>query len=102
MLALKFELEPDATVAQLLAQARATSLAAFAHQDVPFDRVVEALQPARSRRHSPLFQATLALNAGPTADDLRLPGLSIETRPTALATTHFDLALALQVERGAV
>ena len=59
-LALRVRLDGQATVAQLLEQVKESALAAFAHQELPFEQVVEALQPVRSLSHSPLFQVTLS------------------------------------------
>ena len=56
-LALRVHLEDDPSVTELLAQIRASTLEAYAHQDLPFAQVVEALQPARSLSHNPIFQA---------------------------------------------
>ncbi|MBV6325820.1 hypothetical protein KVP70_33540, partial [Duganella sp. HSC-15S17] len=55
-LALRVQLADDPSVAALLAQVKDSTLGAYAHQDVPFEQVVEALQPPRSMSHSPLFQ----------------------------------------------
>ncbi|MEB1529286.1 non-ribosomal peptide synthase/polyketide synthase, partial [Xanthomonas sp. WHRI 7945] len=93
-LALRVKLDADPSVAELLAQIKATTLGAYAHQDLPFEQVVEALQPARSLSHSPLFQALLALN-NTSADALRLPGLMLSTIDVAQRTTQFDLTLSL-------
>jgi Condensation domain len=59
-LALRVRLVEDPRVAELLKQIRSTTLEAYAHQDLPFAQVVEALQPARSLSHNPIFQAMLA------------------------------------------
>ena len=76
---------------ELLGRVRATVLEALAHQQVPFESVVRAVNPPR-RRHSPLFQAKLVFTArdGPAPG---LPGLTVEPLPFELDTTRFDLAL---------
>ncbi|UUZ51684.1 condensation domain-containing protein [Massilia sp. B-10] len=61
-LALRIDLSDDPTVEQLLAQVKASALAAYSHQDLPFDQVVEAVKPPRSMGHNPIFQVMLALN----------------------------------------
>jgi len=94
-LALRVVLEDDPCVAQLLEQVKATTLSAYAHQDLPFEQVVEAVKPPRSMSHSPIFQVMLALNNTPKGDALTLPGLCLSpvTRPST--TTQFDLTLSL-------
>jgi non-ribosomal peptide synthetase component F len=69
-LALRVRLEEDPSVAELLEQVKGTTLAAFSHQDVPFEQVVEAVQPPRSLSHSPIFQVMLALNNTPRSRGL--------------------------------
>jgi non-ribosomal peptide synthetase component F len=61
-----------ASVADLVGQVRRTTLDAYAHQDLPFEQVVEALQPERNLAHAPVFQAMFALNNTP-ARGLALP-----------------------------
>ncbi|MBT2748500.1 amino acid adenylation domain-containing protein, partial [Lysobacter sp. ISL-42] len=94
-LALRVDLQEVLSVAELLSRVKATTLAAYEHQDLPFEQVVEAVQPARSMSHSPLFQAMLTMNNTPGGGGLNLPGLSIESLDSGQATTHFDLELSL-------
>ncbi|MEG2029038.1 MAG: amino acid adenylation domain-containing protein [Janthinobacterium sp.] len=93
-LALRVRLHGDPTVAALLARIRATALAAYEHQDLPLDQVVDAVRPVRSLAYSPLFQSVLALDNTPAADG---DGTLFDPRPLPLpqATTHFDLSLLL-------
>jgi amino acid adenylation domain-containing protein len=70
-------------------------LDAQAHQDLPFEQVVEAVQPARSLSYSPLFQTMFAFNNTPGGGALALPELALESIDSPLATTQFDLSLAL-------
>nr|WP_280515409.1 non-ribosomal peptide synthetase [Xanthomonas sp. D-109] len=90
----------SATVDSLLAQVRADTLSAYAHQDVPFERVVEALQPVRSLGHSPVFQAMLALDNTPASGSLELNGLQVSLIPQAATKAHFDLSLSLRETGG--
>ncbi|MDD5275159.1 MAG: amino acid adenylation domain-containing protein [Methylovulum sp.] len=94
-LALRVDLQGDPSVAQLLAQVKATTLNAYAHQDIPFEQVVEAVNPPRSMGHSPVFQAMLSLNNTPGGSALELPGLSLEPIELPYTTTQFDLSLSL-------
>ncbi|RYE90653.1 MAG: non-ribosomal peptide synthetase, partial [Oxalobacteraceae bacterium] len=94
-LALRVRFDGTPTVAQLLAQVKASTLGAYAHQDLPFDQVVEALQPPRSMSYAPLFQAMLSMNNTPRGGGLALSGLTIEAIEQARTTAHFDLSLAL-------
>ncbi|MDX8001258.1 non-ribosomal peptide synthetase, partial [Xenorhabdus sp. Reich] len=93
-LALRIEPGQCHTVAELLAQVRERTLAAYAHQDLPFEQVVEALQPARSLSYSPVFQVMLALNNTP-AQALTLPGLALSLVEQPQRSSQFDLTLSL-------
>ncbi|MEQ4341680.1 amino acid adenylation domain-containing protein, partial [Pseudomonas syringae] len=94
-LALRTRPEGGLSVAALLEQVKAVMLAAHAHQDLPFEQVVEALQPPRSLGHSPIFQVMLALNNTPGGGELSLPELSLEPLQAPHTTAQFDLSLAL-------
>ncbi|UUZ50676.1 condensation domain-containing protein [Massilia sp. B-10] len=95
-LALRVDLSADPSVAQLLEQVKASALAAYSHQDLPFEQVVEAVQPVRSMDHNPIFQVMLAMNNTPGhADELRLPGLSLTPITQERRTAQFDLSLSL-------
>ncbi|WP_431262155.1 amino acid adenylation domain-containing protein [Roseateles chitinivorans] len=94
-LALRVRLDDDPTVQALLQQVKASTLAAYEHQDLPFEQVVEALQPQRSLSHSPLFQNMLSLNNTPAQAPLQLSGLSIAVDAQSTDTTHFDVSLSL-------
>ncbi|WP_244182538.1 amino acid adenylation domain-containing protein, partial [Xenorhabdus beddingii] len=101
-LALRIRLNDKLTVADLLAQVREQALAAYAHQDLPFEQVVEALQPERSLSYSPVFQVMLTLNNMP-AQKLVLPGLQLTPMEQAHHGAHFDLTLSLtETESGLV
>ncbi|MBU8900903.1 amino acid adenylation domain-containing protein, partial [Corallococcus sp. M34] len=96
-LVLRARMTPDLTFKELLAQVRATTLSAYEHQHVPFEKLVEVLQPARDLSRSPLFQVMFALQNAPI-EALRVPGLSFQTIELG-AESHFakfDLSLVLQ------
>ncbi len=79
----------------LLARVREHTLAALAHQGVPFEQVVEAVSPVRSLAHSPLFQVMLVLQNTPLTD-IRLPELTLSGVALEASSTQFDLSLQLE------
>ncbi|RKH50609.1 condensation domain-containing protein, partial [Corallococcus aberystwythensis] len=94
-LVLRAQLNPRATFRELLAQVRGTTFAAYDHQHLPFEKLVEAVQPARDLSRSPLFQAMFVLQNTP-AEALRLPGLSFQALPLEAHFAKFDLSLGLR------
>ncbi|HWC82838.1 MAG TPA: amino acid adenylation domain-containing protein, partial [Pseudonocardiaceae bacterium] len=88
---LRTDLRDDPAFADLVRRARDVDLAAFARQDLPFEQLVEALSPARSLSHHPLFQVLLVLEDAPEAN-WDLPGLTVTPEKTGLDTdTSFGL-----------
>ncbi|WP_235567187.1 condensation domain-containing protein, partial [Lysobacter sp. Root604] len=84
-------------MAELLAQVKKATLGAFVHQELPFEQVVEAVQPARSLSHSPLFQVMLSLDNTPATDDVQgLPGLTLSSIAAEHPVANFDLSLSLK------
>ncbi|PZS15296.1 MAG: hypothetical protein DLM60_17665 [Pseudonocardiales bacterium] len=98
-LVLRTDTSGDPTFAQLLARVRETALAAYAHQDVPFEYLVEVFNPTRSLAHHPLFQIMLALQNAPEAD-FELPGLDTSFVSAPTATSRVDLSISLSERRG--
>ncbi|UXI65931.1 non-ribosomal peptide synthetase [Tahibacter amnicola] len=99
-LALRVSMAADPDVAALLAQVREQTLQAYAHQDVPFEQVVERLSPVRNLSHAPLFQVMLSLDNTPVGDARSLPGVALSRLPLEQTTAQFDLSLSL-TETGA-
>ncbi|WP_045761457.1 amino acid adenylation domain-containing protein, partial [Xanthomonas albilineans] len=94
-LAIRIDLRHNPSVAALLAQTRATALAAQTCQDIPFEHVVEALNPVRSTAHNPIFQVMLAWQNA-SEGQLTLPALTVETLPGTHRAAQFDLELSMQ------
>ncbi|MGW1895792.1 non-ribosomal peptide synthetase, partial [Streptomyces sp. NPDC002004] len=94
-LVLRTDVSGDPTFRELLARVRETDLAAYAHQDVPFERVVEAARPARSLAHAPLFQVLLTLqsNAGGT---FSIPGVDASFGEVETGVAKVDLTFYLE------
>uniref|UniRef100_UPI000AC5272E non-ribosomal peptide synthetase n=1 Tax=Nocardia amamiensis TaxID=404578 RepID=UPI000AC5272E len=99
-LVLRARVDTAESFADLLAQVRERDLQAFAHADVPFERLVEVLNPARSQARHPLFQVMLSFqNLGRTA--LELPGLTVSELGIDQPTAKFDVQLTLSEVPGA-
>ena len=79
---------------------RAGNLAAYGHQDLPFERLVEVLNPARSLSRHPLFQVMLAFqNDAPGGRRSSCRGLRVAPQPVPTASAKFDLSVALAEQR---
>jgi amino acid adenylation domain-containing protein len=101
---LRIGVEPEAPLARLVDAARDAALEAFVHQDLPFEMLVDAVQPQRSLGHSPLFQVMFVLRAGARAaaaegaEERRrgpAPGLAFETVQLDRGTARFDLLVSI-------
>ncbi|MGV7211556.1 non-ribosomal peptide synthase/polyketide synthase [Oxalobacteraceae bacterium A2-2] len=102
MLALRVDLAAAPTVAELLEQVKASTLAAQQNVDIPFEQVVEQVRPARSLAHSPLFQVAFAWQNTPQ-ELLAMPGLaSVALPPSPATTAKFDLSLSLEERDGRI
>nr|WP_245600834.1 non-ribosomal peptide synthetase [Streptomyces sulphureus] len=99
-LVLRVDAGGDPGFRELLCRTREADLAAYAHQDVPFEQVVERVAPPRSLARHPLFQVMLALNNTPR-QDVELPGLRAEPVAAERPTAKFDLTWDLAEEHDA-
>ncbi|MDQ0791844.1 non-ribosomal peptide synthetase [Streptomyces sp. B1I3] len=91
-LVLRTDLTGDPTFLELLDRVKESDLSAYAHQDVPFERLVELLNPARSQNHHPLFQTMLILQNHTPAAPVDLPGLTAGGVPVDPGVSKFDLS----------
>lgn len=94
-LVLRTDLSGDPTFVELLARVREVTLGAYAHQDLPFEKLVEELQPARVMSHAPLFQVMFTLQNAPRPS-LELPGLTLAQVELDPGTSMFDLSLSIE------
>ncbi|HEX7239520.1 MAG TPA: condensation domain-containing protein, partial [Longimicrobiaceae bacterium] len=92
-LVLRSDFSGDPSFREVLRRVRETTLGAYEHQDVPFEKLVAELSPERSLSHSPLFQVVFSLQNG--AAEGTLPGLRLQPVETELESAKFDLVLGL-------
>ena len=93
-LVLRCDLSGDPGFKQLLERVREMTLQAYAHQDLPFEQLVEALQPQRDLSHAPVIQYMFVLQNAPV-EKLHLPGLRLEPLEIEQETARFELMLTL-------
>ncbi|MFD8706499.1 amino acid adenylation domain-containing protein [Kitasatospora sp. NPDC059648] len=93
-LVLRTDLSGAPTFRELLERVKATDLAAYAHQDLPFEKLVDALGPERAPARNPLFQTLLALHNNASAR-LELPGVTAEAGAAELGVARLDLCFEL-------
>jgi amino acid adenylation domain-containing protein len=93
LLALRTDFSDNPTFRQLLGRVRETTLGAYTHQDLPFEKLVEELQPARDPSYSPLFQVIFDFQSQTRQPVLQLPGLTLSPLPLPSTVSKFDLSL---------
>ncbi|WP_330182290.1 amino acid adenylation domain-containing protein [Nocardia sp. NBC_01503] len=97
-LALRTPVDPGRGFREFLSAVRTSDLDAFAHADVPFERLVQVLDPPRSTAHHPLFQVSLSLQNF-SLPELEFPGLRVGVEPFDRDTSQFDLTFDLRDPR---
>ena len=98
-LAIRLDLSGAPTVREILERVKRVALGAYAHQDLPFERLVKELQPDRSLAHNPLFQVMFVLQ-GEEVLQLQLPGIKVEHFRIDHDTANFDLTLDVVEKNG--
>ncbi|MBU7585508.1 MAG: non-ribosomal peptide synthase/polyketide synthase [Nostoc sp. TH1S01] len=94
-LVLRTNVSGNLSFSELLGRVRAMAMEAYSHQDLPFEMLVEALQPERDLSHAPLFQVMFVLENEPTSQ-LELAGLNVSPLVLESATAKFDLTLGME------
>ena len=100
-MALRTRLGASPSFREVIARARATALGAYAHQDLPFEKVVEVVRPKRDPSYNPLFQVNFRAQ-GSERPALELAGLEIEPISVDIGFSRFDLALELELRADAL
>ncbi|HSF41609.1 MAG TPA: amino acid adenylation domain-containing protein [Thermoanaerobaculia bacterium] len=94
-LVLRGDLSGDPPFCELLDRTREAALGAYAHQDLPFEKLVEELQPDRDLSRPPLFQVFLIVQSGSRGTALELPGLALASLPVESGTARIDLGFEI-------
>jgi amino acid adenylation domain-containing protein len=94
-LPMRITLDSALTIEQLLAQVQASNVEALSHQDIPFEQIVDTVNPARSQSHSPIFQLMFTWQNTPEAD-VELSDLQVENIEVNEHSAQFDLSLTLE------
>jgi hypothetical protein len=92
LLPLHTDLSGDPSFSELVSRVREAALGAYAHQDLPFDKLVHELRPERSSSHNPIVQAIFVMQNVPT-QKRELTGLELSVFPTPVARSKFDIAV---------
>ena len=96
---LRADLSGDPSFGELLGRVRETGLSAQARQDLPFERLVEVMNPVRSPSRHPLFQVMIG-DEDVSPDEWQLPGLRVRAEPFPAVNAKFDLTLGVRQQRG--
>ena len=94
-LALRDQVRGDMPFTELLQEVKATTLEAYAHQEVPFEKVVDAVVKERDMSRNPLFQVLFSLENTPEVPELKLGGLRLQAEMQVHATAQFDISFLL-------
>ncbi|MGZ4672281.1 MAG: non-ribosomal peptide synthetase, partial [Ilumatobacteraceae bacterium] len=94
-LALRLRVEAGVPFSALLGEVRASVLGAFANHDVPFNRIVEAVNPPRDLSRPIMFQTMFVLNNMPMPNGLAIPGVTAEAVPMSAGSTEYDLSVSV-------
>ena len=94
-LALRLDLTGHPSAAKLVEQIKKTCLSAYEHQDIPFEQIVEALNPPRHLNYSPVFQVSFDLQNAPTGD-LKMSGVTLKPIEQEAIASKFDLSLSIE------
>jgi len=98
-LALRTDFSGSPTFRQLLARVREVAVGAYTHQDLPWEKLIEELQPERDLSRNQVFQMFFVLHEHSVKQNLKLPGLSVRNFRIELGTARFDLSLGVTNEK---